>query len=283
MATANDLHKDNRVRSNYSDENQYLLDRIAIDVYFEMGIIDETQHDASDPQSTISVLQSISSLNEEQQHKFSTLFIDKIINNQDLLCMVPPITLAYAYEELKKQRSENPDDLGIANKLNTVAERIDTLSTDFHTNIGFYYADPSNIADVYDGYKKMFQARIQDVSDEKQQEIRSNTDKLEQLIQTYDEKWGISDTENISPETLEHNWDELSNRLNNINVSDSTLSQAAKYKFLDKDNNPIPQFIDTDGAPQQDYKDGYKLDENGRLQRVLDLSRLDIAFRVVAR
>ena len=282
MATANDLHKDNRVRSNYSDENQYLLDRIAIDVYFEMGIIDETQHDASDPQSTISVLQSISPLNEEQQHKFSTLFIDKIINNQDLLCMVPPITLAYAYEELKKQRSENPDDLGITNKLNTVAERIDTLSTDFHINIGFYYADPSNIADVYDGYKKMFQARIQDVSDEKQQEIRSNTDKLEQLIQTYDEKWGISDTENISPETLEHNWDELSNRLNNINVSDSTLSQAAKYKFLDKDNNPIPQFIDANGAPQQDYKNGYKLDEKGRLQRVIDLSRQDIAMRDVA-
>ena len=39
MITATDLHTDSRVRSNYSDENQYILDRLAVDVFLEMGLI----------------------------------------------------------------------------------------------------------------------------------------------------------------------------------------------------------------------------------------------------
>ena len=279
MATANDLYTDSRVRSNYSDENQYLLDRIAMDVFLEMEIITPEQHDTSDAESTIKVLQAIPELNEQQQRKFSALFIDKISNNADLLAMVPPLTLAYAYDELKKQRSENPDDTQIQSKFNRVAERIDALSTDFNTNVGFYYADPSNIADVYDGYKQMFNVRMPDVPLQKQQEIRNNLTRLETLIQTYDEKWGISDLRNVSAQTLANNYDILSDKLNNVNISDATLNDASKYKFLDKDNNPIPQFLDTQGNPNTDYKHGYSIDKNGRLQQIINLARQDIAMR----
>lgn len=282
MITAKDLHKDARVRSNYSDENQYILDRVAVKVYLEMGLITQQQYSDSDPAATIDVLQSVPELDEEQQKQFSVLFINKIVNNNDLLAMVPPLTLAYAYTELKKQQENNPANDEITNKLRTVSERIDTLSENFNTNVGFYYADPSNIADVYDGYKKMFEVRMPDVSSSKKQDILNNLSKLEELISTYDNKWGISDIESVKPEKLEQNWDELSSVLNNIPASDTVLSNAAKYKFLDQKGNPIPQFIDTQGNSQKDFKKGYKLNEKGRLQRIIDLARQDIIMRECA-
>lgn len=282
MVTANDLHADARVRSKYSDENQYMLDRLAVEVYLEMGLITQEQYNASDPAATIDVLQSIPELDEEQQKKFSVLFTDKIVNNDNLLAMVPPLTLAYAYTELKKQRDNDPSNNELATKLNKVSERIDTLSNDFNTNIGFYYADPSNIADVYDGYKKMFEVRMPDVSSSQQQAIRNNLSKLEELVSTYDSKWGISDINSVKPEKLEQNWDELSSMINNIPVSDATLSEAAKYKFLDKEDKVIPQFIDAQGNAKEEFKDGYRIDKQGRLQRVIDLARQDIIMRECA-
>ncbi len=277
MITATDLHTDSRVRSNYSDENQYILDRLAVDVFLEMGLITQEQHDASDPEQTIEVLQTIPELTEEQQRNFSTLFVNKILNNPYLLAMVPPSTLAYAYTELKKQLNESPDNTEIKNNLQIITERIDNLSENFNTNIGFYYGDPSNIADVYDGYKKMFEVRIPDItSSVQQQQIRNNLTRLEELISTYDDKWGISDINDIKPEKLEKNWDKLSDLINNVPVSDATLKEAAKYKFLDKENKKIPQFIDKKGNAQEDFKEGYSLDKQGRLQRVIDLARQDI-------
>lgn len=279
MVTAKDLHTDARVRSNYSDENQYILDRLAAKVYLKMGLITQKQYKASDPAATIDVLQSIPELDEEQQKQFSVLFIDTIVNNDQLLAMVPPLTLAYAYTELKKQQDNDPSNDETINKLRKVSERIDTLSENFKDNIGFYYADPSNIADVYDGYKKMFKVRMPDVSSSKKQDIRNNLSKLEELISTYDTKWGISDIESVKPEKLEQNWDELSSILNNIPASDTALSNAAKYKFLDQKGNTIPQFIDTQGNAQKDFKKGYTIDKQGRLQRVIDLARQDIIMR----
>ena len=82
MITAKDLHKDARVRSNYSDENQYILDRVAVKVYLEMGLITQQQYSDSDPAATIDVLQSVPELDEEQQKQFSVLFINKIVWRQ---------------------------------------------------------------------------------------------------------------------------------------------------------------------------------------------------------
>ncbi len=275
MITANNLHEDSRVRSNYSDENQYMLDRLAVEVFLEMGLITQEQYNASSPEQTISVLQTVPKLNKEQQKKFSLLFVNKIVNNKDLFAMVPPVTLAYAYTDLKKQLKKSPDNKEIENNLQIVTERIDNLSENFNTNIGFYYADPSNIADVYDGYKKMFKIRISDVISRRQrQQIRENLTELEELISKYDDKWGISDT--IRPTKLAKNWDKLSVLLNDIPVSDETLKEAAKYKFLDKEDNVIPQFIDKNGNAQEDFKKGFSLDKQGRLQRVIDLAKQDI-------
>lgn len=123
----------------------------------------------------------------------------------------------------------------------------------------------------------MFEVRIPDItSSVQQQQIRNNLTRLEELISTYDDKWGISDINDIKPEKLEKNWDKLSDLINNVPVSDATLKEAAKYKFLDKENKIIPQFIDKKGNAQEDFKEGYSLDKQGRLQRVIDLARQDI-------
>ena len=45
---------------------------------------------------------------------------------------------------------------------------------------------------------------------------------------------------------------------------------------MDKENKIIPQFIDKKGNAQEDFKEGYSLDKQGRLQRVIDLARQDI-------
>ena len=51
---------------------------------------------------------------------------------------------------------------------------------------------------------------------------------------------------------------------------------------MDEQGNPIPQFIDQQGQPALDYKPGYKLDENGRLAQMFNLTRNDVTMLHVA-
>ena len=81
---------------------------------------------------------------------------------------------------------------------------MDLLTNNFATNSGFYFADPTNIADVYSGYKEMFDAREPDLEEKEnddedlkqyksqlRSQIASNRQALDGYIQEYDKVNGV--------------------------------------------------------------------------------------------
>ena len=54
----------------------------------------------------------------------------------------------------------------LENRLDKVTKRIDSLIKDFAENIGYHFVDTTNIADVYAGYNKMFDARESDLKED---------------------------------------------------------------------------------------------------------------------
>ena len=283
----NDIEKF-RLRSPYSDHNQFVLDRVAADIYLDMGIITAEDHAKSGERETIEVLNSIPDLQGEQATEFSERFIDKIANNEQLFEMAPPATLANAYIGTKDRIADDTGDKStLGARLEKLSTRIDSLINSFATNSSYYFADQTNIADVYDGYNKMFDARSADFDKEKDatkiQQIEQNKQKLEEFITEYDERWGMTGIAPKDAPKLSKRWDDLVKRASAVKISDETMRLASKYKFMDANGNLIPQFIDTKGKESTEYKKGYSLDSNGRLSRVIDLARHDIAMQNVAK
>ncbi|MDR2412846.1 MAG: hypothetical protein LBD50_01380 [Rickettsiales bacterium] len=277
-----------RIRSPYSDGNQFILDRVAADVYHDMGIISDEDHAKSGEKETIEVLGKIPDLQGAQAIEFSERFIDRIAGNENLFNMAPPAALANAYEGTKERLKSGAGDKDVLQaRLEKLAARIDELTDNFSSNSSYYFADQTNIADVYDGYNKMFAARSVDLDAEKDsakiRRIEENKNNLEEFIKEYDERWGLSEVSESDAPKLAKKWDELTKRIGDAKVSEDTLKLAAKYKFLDENGRPVPQFFDGKGKESADYKHGYKLNSNGRLNRVIDLARHDIAMQNVAK
>ena len=282
-----------RQRSANSDTNQMFLDQIALSVFADMGIIGIGQYNAvrGDVQKQIELLQSVKDLKGEQAEEFSERFIDKIMSvNEQWFDLVPPATLAKAYIGTKKKLADNNlnDDNRqyFQDRLNKISGRIDSLINDFATSVGYHFADPTNIADVYAGYNEMFDAREPDLDENSDliRQIQNNRIALQTYMTEYDSINGISNINESqeSVDSLDENWDVALTQANKYVPSDSTLTRAAKYKFLDKNNQEIPQFKNENGESVSDYKKGYKLDENGRLAGVVDLARQEYAMQHAA-
>ncbi|MBD5400486.1 hypothetical protein HDR61_01930 [bacterium] len=275
-----------RLRSPYSDKNQFVLDRVAADVYLDMGLISDEDHAKSSEEETIEILSKIPDLQGNQAVEFSERFIDKIVNNEDLFRMVPPMTLANAYVGTKERIAAGDGDMDALNtRLARLSARIDELSNHFWTYSGYFFADPTNIADAYDGYIYMMDVRRADLNAARDadrfkiRQIEENKQKLEEFIAEYDRQWGLN---NITPDDakkLSKRWDELIQRVGNVQISDETLYLASKYKFIDENGNAIPQFIDANGNKVLEHARGVSLDPDGRLARVIDLARHDVAMQ----
>ncbi|MDR0967732.1 MAG: hypothetical protein LBL75_02785 [Rickettsiales bacterium] len=283
----NDLEK-MRIRSPYSDKNQYMLDRVAMDVYLDMGLISAVDHKKTDEKTISEVIGKIKDLDEKQASEFSEKFIDKIIDNDELFNMAPPATLANAYTATrdKIKNDKSVDKTTLTARLEKLGARMDGLNADFATNSGYYFADTTNIADVYDGYNKMFDARQPDLDvqedKEKIKQIGKNKASLEEFIKQYDQQWGMDKLKSDDAPKLAKHWDNLMKRTDSFKVSDKTMSLISKYKFLDADGNVIPQFKDLQGKPSAEYKKGYKLAADSRLGRIIQLARTDVVMQNVS-
>ncbi len=278
-----------RVRSNSSDENQRIIDEIALQVFVKMNIISQESFDAvkGDATKQIKLLQTIENLQGKKELEFSERFIDTILaEDQDYLDCVPPYTLALAYTQTKKRledsnlSQERRDKL--ENRLDKVTKRIDSLIKDFAENIGYHFVDTTNIADVYAGYNKMFDARESDLKEDSnlRQQIKLNRVALENYIKKYDDEHGIStlDEKESDAATIEKNYDAATNIASGWQPSEETLYSASRYKFLNKKGEEKPQFIDDKGNLTTEYKPGYTVLSNGELNDVLDLVRHDFSL-----
>lgn len=287
-----------RVRSENSDQNQGILDKVALSVFCDMGIITKEQYDSvlDNVEKQIELLHSIKDLQGKQAEEFSERFVDKIVdvdnryNTDDKwFKLVPPSTLAKAYIGTKEKIADNnlPDSqrVYLQSRLDKIAGRIDRLIEDFATNAGYYFVDPTNIADVYSGYREMFDVREPDLPDGSNLgiQINNNRSALEDYIREYDSVTGISGVEETEADakSIEKNYDDALKVATQWEPSEQILRSASKYKFLDEQGNAKPQFKNERGELTTDYESGYELNNQGELQGVIDLTRHDFALHHV--
>lgn len=287
-----------RVRSENSDQNQGILDKVALSVFCDMGIITKEQYDSvlDNVEKQIELLHSIKDLQGKQAEEFSERFVDKIVdvdnryNTDDKwFKLVPPSTLAKAYIGTKEKIADNnlPDSqrVYLQSRLDKIAGRIDRLIEDFSTNAGYYFVDPTNIADVYSGYREMFDVREPDLPEgsDLRDQINNNRHALEDYIREYDSVTGISGVEETESdaEFIEKSYDDALKVATQWAPSEQTLRSASKYKFLDEQGNAKPQFKNERGELTTNYESGYELNDQGELQGVIDLTRHDFALHHV--
>lgn len=283
-----------RIFSLTSDQNQIKFDLVTLNVYKDMGLVDASVDPANmTPRQVAETINGVN-LTDKKRNEYANRFIDNIIGNAELFEITPPKMLADAYTFTKEQLVANPKDKNLANRFTTLAKRIDYLIKNFAKKVDYFYSDPSNIADVYAGYRKMCDIRSKDLKAARgdnestkkyKEEIKKSVDevmaRLEEIVAMYSDMWNLKDLKPEDADKLDARWKEISEKLKDVELTDDVLSTLAKYEFLDENGNPMPQFIDADGKPQKDFQLGYKLNPDGRLNRIISLAKNDVTMRNV--
>ncbi|MDD4556334.1 MAG: hypothetical protein PHE89_03275 [Alphaproteobacteria bacterium] len=302
-----------RQRSLDGDTSEAVIDRVKVTVLHSMKLVsDEDLSKAfSSQQENIEVLNNTPKLNATQEAEFNQKFVDLTIGAPQLFSLIPPSVLTQAYEHLKQEVNQektqetsekeiNKDKVSenkatlqdksarmtAQQKLESVTARIDDLSAQFFSKIGYFYADPTNIADVEEGYGKMFDARTKDLSADKPEEkakldiIQQNRSALKEFTADYDNVWNLTNVTEKDAEKLNKNYDTISKMQSELSVSDDVMKNLARYEFLDEDGKPIPQFIDPETKEKTaTWKEGAIVDPDGKLADVVLLAKNDVLMQ----
>ena len=287
--TENQVHviiEKKRKRSPYPDRNQEFIDAVSAAVFVDMGVISDADYKAANgkPDKVLDLLQSVPELNEKQQQEFSARLADRLVENDAWFDMLPPSILAKAYTEFKRRldSADEKEHDALENRLQKVQDRMNQLTDEFAGKVGYWFADQTSVADIYDGYSEMFAVCKEYSDDSRKAVIDQNQSTLDECMKSFDDLWGLDSVDPERAEELEPRLDKLNRVLGKHDVSEETMGLAGKYKFLDKDGKPIPQFVDAQGNTVVDYSKGCVLDADGRLARVIDLAKHDVAKRHVA-
>ncbi len=286
----------NRIYSLNSDANQMKFDVITLGVYQAMGLVNANLDVNNMTPSQIATEIDRVKLTNKQKIEYAARFVDMILPNVPLFESVPPSVLADAYTATRTAIERETDEqkkAALKQRFGTLASRIDSLIENFSAEMNHWYVNPSNLMDVHDGYVKMFDVRQPDLASAPNQatqrrnkrindEINTCRKKLAAAIKEYDELYHLTQINPDNAEELKQRWIDLKTRLAGVDVTPETLAVAAKYHFKDENGNPIPQFLDENNQSSLEYRDGYKLDPNGRLAQVLNLSRNDVVMENVA-
>ena len=225
------------------------------------------------------------------QSDFCDAFIGEDMAGLDL---ATPAILGYAYRAISARAAGGEP--GQQERLDKLATRIDNLSADFANSGGMVVSqnewplvDMSNIANVYEGFGNMLDARIVDVdvdkNPEKFAEIQANKKQAEKVVSDYDNAWGLDKVRAEDAPKLADRWDELYGALNRAELSEETKTKLAKCKFLDSKGAVIPQFTSGkrgDTKKYEEYEAGFRIAKEGRLASVVELARHNVAKRHVA-
>lgn len=207
-----------RKRSPNADAVELNFCRDVLEIYHDMKLISEKDYkavkDADDVHVVDEKIASVPELNDKQQLEFSERFVKRIYDATQSVDSVSPIVLANAYISLKKSKDKDDKTTTL---LNAVRDRIDMLATEFYTFHGtgtipaendnrfLNFIDVTNIADTYDGYSKMFAARLEDSDLEESDYGKSlkdmltkNQQQIDSTIKEYDDQYGLTD---VSEET----------------------------------------------------------------------------------
>ncbi len=225
------------------------------------------------------------SVSEKKQ--MNSEIIHDVVLNDNSLNKMPPKWLAKSYLELiDDYQKENNEDKKkeILQQLNSLSSRMDNLTdmmlADEHGD-DLWYVDPTNAANTYDGYEKMFDARLSGTDklnedEQKKEQVKSNIEKARAInqkeIEAYDNDYDLKDVSEKDKKSLEDNFDKLNKNLKDVEISPDVLKMVANFKFLDKDGNVEPQF-EKDGQPVESYTEGAKVAKDSKLVQVILLAK----------
>lgn len=280
-----------RLYSLSSDENQMKFDLVTLSVYQEMGLVGDINLDEQTP-GLIAEKILETKLTDEQKQEYALKFVQKIVVDDNLFKMVPPRVLTNAYIAMRDLKKQLPDDAELSDNFKTIESRIDELIENFAKYYDLYIADTSNIADIYNGYNEMCNARretlgLNSYAHKHTRHVAKNINtvksRLDKIVQEYQELWNLTNLSEKDATALDARWNKLSEKLKDVEINDDLLITLSKYKFLDENCKSIPQFIDEHGKARTNFRPGLKLNPNSRLARIISLAKNDVAMQNVGK
>lgn len=283
-----------RERSPNSDANEFTFDKAKLQTLLDLNIISQAVYDEAvkNPAAAIEQLQAKLPLSDKKQAEYESALSDKMLETPELFELMPPSLLAKEYSKLNDQIKEalakNPeaDVSALREKVSKLADRMDTLSANLHDKQDLFFADITNIADTYDGYMAMFDAREHGLDDSEQSEkikkIHSdNRETLNTIIAPYDEVWNLTNLKESDADSLDSRFNELSETLEKTELDAETLKLVSNFKFFDENDQPEPQFVDKDGNKKDTFEEGDEIIKGSKLDTMVRVARQNVLMRQI--
>lgn len=221
-----------RVRSRTSDENEVVLDNLAILALKDMG---------KNPEDLENLTPAERAQFLEQLNKTKEVYLE-IIPPHDLVKTADALI-----ENLKKGGMSAEDKALKESQLRKIEERMMRLALDYADGKGI--VDQLNIADVYDGFSELLEhlEKVAGDNSDIKAKIAVDREKLEVEIKKYDDENGISGLENASKaekKALEKRLDEVTKAAGAYRPNQQLMAVLDNMVFVDKDGKPIPQHDD---------------------------------------
>lgn len=284
-----------RERSASSDVNVLNFAHRVVQVYGDMKLLTEKEVNSTvnmNDEEIINFLanKKLSSLSEEQKLEFC----DRFVGDAENINHIPPMFWGYAYKSVR-ERAKNDESQKV--RLDNISRIIDKFARNFDTSGGLVidaenqimdgvtlnFVDVTNIADVYEGFKGMLDARRADVSDDMREVYDRDNQKLEGAIAAYDDQWGLTNVKESNADAMAARYDDLINVADKAQLSDETYRLISQTKFLDADGNVDAQFVNSDGEKHTDWQSGDRLIKGGRVATMVDFARIDYVKKNLGR
>lgn len=276
-----------RDRSAKSDQNEFLFDAVKLEALKDLKYISEDSYNngIKSPDNAIEELGKLRTLSQKETKAYEDAVADKMLHNQELFMVIPPKMLGQLYDKKQQEVAatlHNDPQANVSQEkadISKLEERIDDLTNQAAHGYGLFFADVTNIADTYEGYNIMFDARAKYLgNDQKSQEVQQNISTvrsqiLEPIIKEYDSEWNIEKiTENDAPE-LDARFDALQKGVADFELNDEAYGLVSNFKFLDEKGQIEPQFVDEKGQLQSTWQKGYKIAKDSKLESVVNLTK----------
>ncbi|MDO4161985.1 MAG: hypothetical protein Q4D80_03140 [Pseudomonadota bacterium] len=282
--------EEKRWRSFNSDMNDMILDQARLATLADMGKVSEEETADSTPEHIIELLnKKMPELSDAELAEFESRMTDKLVAEyNDVFELLPPAVLAKAYTNYD-QRIAGTNDENIKNELSARKEKVsarmsqltEMLANEGRTWDDLYFADVTNIADVYDGYVKMFDVMDKNWRSPKDggaqaQKMRQGEYKLREEFDKYKEEWNLKDLTEKDADRLQKRYEELSKELQSVEPDKDTAALVSNFKFLDAEGKVEPQFVDKAGNQSDSYSEGAKVIEGSKLDTAIRLAKQKI-------
>ena len=278
-----------RWRSLNSDDNEFLLDKMRLTALYDMEKVSDEEIADLTPEKAIEVLNDkLPKLSDKELAEYESVLTDKMLSNEEVLNLMPPSMLAKKYVELEEQASKEKDEdqkNDIEAKKSVIGRRMDELTEmlvkEGKTNDDLYFADVTNIADVHNGYMKMFDAMDKDWRDSdnttpEAQKMRQGASMLDAEFEKYQEQWNLQNIQEENAEELQERFADLNKKLEGVELDGETAQLVSNFKFLDAEGNVEPQFVNEKGEVSDVYSEGAKVIEGSKLDTAIRLAKQNI-------